>query len=155
MKTIAFFQCFLIATSLSLQLKSQDQPKGQLWYCYEERIKPGESITYKELSRELVEFCEKERFEYSFFTWETGDMSYQYWTPISSLDDVELIEMAWGALLKKWEANKVNAISATKNSNFSKTVRGLPELDFNPDPPRIAIEEVNFAIWTELYLIPG
>ena len=82
-------------------------------------------------------------------------MSYQYWTPISSLDDVELIEMAWGALLKKWDADKVNAISATKNSNFSKTVRSLPELDFNPDPPRISVEEVNFEIWTEFYLIPG
>ena len=154
MKATTALLAMLLCICLLTPLSAQDDTKGQLWYCYEETVKPGEESVYKELSKELLELCKQNNFPFPIYTWTPAEFKYQLWSPINTLNDIEKIEDAWNKITESWGQEKYATFNKTKVKNTSYTSRGRDDLHYMPENPRIKMEDVNYSVWQEILFIP-
>jgi hypothetical protein len=139
-----------------LQLEAQDEnQKDQLWYCWEETVKPELWEEYLELSKEMLEVCKEENFPYPIFTWNHRSMVYELWSPLNSLTEIDSLDAAWMKIIKKWGEEKYEAFTQTKLHNYSKTVTILGDLTYMPENPELTEDERTYGRWIEIYLKPG
>lgn len=140
-----FLQCTSVFT--------QDETEGQKWYCYEEVIIPALLNEYASLSMEIVDLCKEKEFPYTFHVWSSDGFSFQLWTPINSLDDIEGLNKAWKGLLEDWDKDKLERFTKTKLKNFSSVIAMQPELTYEPQTSRLTLDEIGFSEWKEYYLV--
>lgn len=150
----------LIITSLILfvgiiMISGQAEKKEQQWYCVAETVKPDMREQYLELSQELIQLCKEENFPFAFHTWSYHPMEFELWSPLESLDDIEMIKNEWEKIIKKWGEEKYAAFNATKIKNYTKTCNVRWDLQFYPSMPDYNLENANYERWIEIYLKPG
>lgn len=138
-----------------LQLSAQEEKDEQIWYCWEETVKPEMIEEYLVLSKELIDLCKQEGFPFPYFTWTRRSMVYELWTPINSLNDIETMDEEWMKVLKKWGEEKYAAFSRTKLHHYSKAITIQGDLTFMPENPKYTGDERNYGRWIEIYLKPG
>ncbi len=139
-----------------LQLEAQDrQQKEQLWYCWEETVKPEMIEEYLELSKEWLQICKEENYPFQIFTWNHRSMVYEYWSPLNSISDIDKIYPAWSKVIAKWGEEKFEALNRTKLHHYSKTITILGDLTYMPENPELRGDERNYGRWIEIYLKPG
>jgi hypothetical protein len=139
-----------------LQLEAQDEnQKDQLWYCWEETVKPELWEEYLELSKEMLQLCKEESFPYPIFTWTHSSMVYELWSPLNSLSEIDSLHAAWKRIHKKLGEEKYEAFNQTKLHNYSKTITILNDLSYTPEDPEFAGDERIFGRWIEIYLKTG
>lgn len=157
MKKHFYAALILVAMVLfpALQLNAQEEKNEQIWYCWEETVKPDMIEEYLTLSKELLELCKQENFSYPIVTWTRKSMVYELWSPVSSLNEIDSIENEWAKILKIWGDEKYAAFSQTKLQHYSKTVTLQGDLGYMPEDPQIKPEERNYGRWIEIYLKPG
>jgi hypothetical protein len=143
-----------IALFPALQLKAQEETSDQLWYCWEETVRPDKIDEYLELSKEVLELCKKENYPYSFFVWTRRSMVFENWAPIGSLDDIDRIGEEWAKILNIWGKEKTEAYNKTKMKHFSKTCTIFEDMAYMPESPE-AGETRTYGRWIEMYLKPG
>ena len=156
MKKVKTILIALIVLGLYIpNINAQDEEKEELWYCWEETVKPEKIDEYLELSIEFIELCKQNEFPFAFFTWSAKPFTYELWTPISSFSDIEKINDAWDKIVEKLGAKKHAAFQNTKicNRRFTCTIRN--ELSYNPKNPDYARNEFNYAKWIEVYIKDG
>lgn len=154
MKATTALMAMLLCICLLTPLSAQENTKGQLWYCYEETVKPAEESVYKELSKELLELCKQNNFPFPIYTWTPGEFKFQLWSPINSLDDIDKIGDAWNEITESWDQEKYAIFNKTKVKNSSFTCRGRKDLHYQPENPRIDQNDVTYSVWQEIYFIP-
>jgi hypothetical protein len=138
------------------QVEAQEEKQNdQLWYCWEETVKPELWEEYLELSKEMLEVCKEENFPYPIFTWTHSSMVYELWTPLNSLSEIDSLDAAWENIIKKWGEEKYEAFNGTKLHNYSKTVTILGDLSYMPENPELTGDERIYGHWIEIYLKPG
>ena len=142
--------CFCLLSPLS----AQEEKKGQLWYCYEETVKPGEVKVYMDLSKEMLELCKQNNFPFPIYTWTPGEFKYQLWSPINTLNDIDKIEDAWNKITEKLGQEKYATFNKTKVKNTTFTCRGRLDLHYQPENPRYTTDDVSFGVWQEILFIP-
>ncbi len=139
-----------------LQLEAQDEnQKDQLFYCWEETVKPEMFEEYLDLSKELLQLCKTENFPYPIFTWTHSSMVYELWTPLNSLSEIDSLHSAWTKIIKKWGEEKYAAFNRTKLRNYSKTITILSDLEYMPEDLEYNGNERIYGRWIEIYLKPG
>lgn len=139
-----------------LQLEAQDEnQKDQLFYCWEETVKPEMIEEYLELSKELLQLCKEENFPYPIFAWTHSSMVYELWTPLNSLSEIDSLHAAWTKIIKLWGEEKYEAFNGTKLHNFSKTITILSDLDYTPADLEYTGDERIYGRWIEIYLKTG
>lgn len=126
----------------------------QLWYCWEETVKPDKVDEYLALSKEVIELCKKENYPFRFFTWSRSFGVYEWWGPIDNLGEINRIEEEWTRILKIWGEEKVKAYTETKLKHYSKTCTLMGDLAYFP-ANRDPNEPLTYGRWIELYLKPG
>lgn len=152
------FYAGLMALALILfsvpHLHAQEESKDQLWYCWEETVRPDMVDEYLALNKELIELCKEENYPFLWYAWSRNYGSYEFWFPISSLDDIQKIEKEWPLILKAWGEEKAEAYTRTIMANYSKTATFMGDLaHFSEDPdPGIPF---TYGRWIELYMRPG
>jgi len=138
-----------------LQLNAQEEKSEQIWYCWEETVKPEMIEEYLALSKELVDLSKQVNYPFPYYTWNRRSMVYERWAPISSLDDIETIYEEWMKVLKEWGEEKSAAFSQTQLHYYSKTSTVQGDLTFMPENPKSTNDERNYGRWIEIYLKPG
>jgi len=139
-----------------LQLEAQDVKQNeQLYYCWEETVKPEMIDEYLELSKELLLLCKEENFPYPIYTWNHRSMVYELWSPLNSLTEIDSLHAAWTKIIKKWGEENYEAFNRTKLHNYSKTINILSELAYMPEDPELTEDERNYGRWIEIYLKVG
>jgi len=138
-----------------LHLNAQEEKNEQIWYCWEETVKPEMIEEYLTLSKEMIDLCKQENFPYPIVTWIRKSMVYELWSPVSSLNEIDSIENEWAKILKIWGEEKYAAFNQTKLHNYSKTITLQGDLGYMPEDPQIKPEERNYGRWIEIYLKPG
>ena len=151
---VMFLAVMLLLPMLQLEAQEENQNE-QLWYCWEETVKPDMLEEYLELSKEMLEVCKEENFPYPFFTWNHSSMVYELWTPLNSLTEIDSLEAAWTKIHKKWGGEKYETFNQTKLYNYSKIVTILNDLGYMPDDPEYNANERIFGRWIDIYLKPG
>ena len=124
-----------------LQLSAQEEKNEQIWYCWEETVKPEMIEEYLTLSEEMIDLCKQENFPYPIVTWIRKSMVYELWSPVSSLNEIDSIENEWAKILKIWGEEKYAAFNQTKLHNYSKTITLQGDLGYMPEDPQIKPEE--------------
>lgn len=154
MKTTTALLAIVLCICLLSPLFAQDETKGQLWYCYEETVKPADEKIYTELSKELLELCKQNDFPFPIYTWTPGEFKFQLWSPINTLNDIGKIEDEWNKIIESWDQEKYATFNKTKVKNRSFTCRGRKDLHYQPENPRYKMEDVTFSFWQEVLFKP-
>jgi len=154
MKRLTTLLTILILFSFGYVVNAQEE-EDQIYYCYEEIVSPDKLDDYWQIAKEIAELCKEKEFPYTFYTWTTGDFKYQLWTPIKSLDEIDKMDQAWLALYKDWDNEKLAKFRKSKITNYSYTMTGKPDLNYQPEEPRLKEGEGQFVYWQEFYLFPG
>lgn len=146
---------FLILIATINHTHAQEEKNEQLYYGWEETVKPEYLNEYLELSQELIELCKQEKFSFPFSTWQAQPMVYQLWHPITSLNDIESINNEWDKILEKWGEKKYTTFNKTKmhNNRLAVTIRN--DLEFIPRNPDCKRDEIMYELSREIYLKPG
>ena len=150
--SIAVFLMLIATINLTY---AQEEKNEQLYYGWEETVKPEHLNEYIELSQELVELCKQEKFSLTFYTWWVRPMVCQLWYPITSLNDIESINNEWDKILEKWGEEKYAAFNNTKMHNNRLTCIDKKELEFIPQNPDCERDEIKYEFGREIYLKPG
>jgi len=155
MKTTITLMAMLLCFCLLSPLSAQEEKKGQLYYCYEETVNPGYVNEYFEYSKEMLELCKETNFPFPFYTWSNGEFKFQLWTPINSLDDIDIISESWNKVIKELGKEKYAKFNETKPKSFSFTIRGQADLHYQPENPRYNEGENTFCKYREYYIVSG
>ncbi len=145
----------VIALFSLLQLNAQEEKNEQHWFCWEESANPAMIDEYLELCNELVELCKQENYPFPYYTWTRDPMVFERWTPINSLNDIDVIGDEWEKILKIWGDEKRVAHEKTMLKHYSKTVSMQSELFYMPENPEHNGYDWTYGRWIELYLKPG
>lgn len=138
------------------QLEAQDVGQSnQLYYCWEETVKPEYIQEYMAFYRELIGICEEVNYPFPIVTWEARHMVFQFWSPLNSLSDIETIPEAWGRVIEKFGVEKYQSLQNTILYKYAKTATILGELTYLPADPETSFEERVYCRWIEIYLKPG
>lgn len=153
-KFTTILTAFLVLGLFIPNLNAQEK-KGQLWYCWEETVKPGKIDEYLALSKEFIELCKQEKFPFEFYTWQAKPFIYELWTPIDTHNDIEKIEAEWDKITAKLGEEKYAFFNKTKlnNKKFTCTIRD--DLRYSPVDPDYGRNEFAFALWIEVYIKSG
>jgi len=139
-----------------LQLEAQDVKQNeQLWFCWEETVKPEMIDEYLELSKEVMLLCKEENHPYPIYTWNQSPMVFEYWSPLNSLAEIDSISTAFEKIFKKLGEEKFEALNRNKLHNYSKTITILSELAYMPEDPELTDDERIYGRWIEIYLKTG
>lgn len=144
----------LILGLITIKLNAQEKSE-QLWYCWEETIKPAYLDDYLAISKELIEICKQEKFQFAFYTWSSKPFVYELWYPLKSLNDIPETDKAWEKLVEKYGKEKYAAFNNTKvrNRSYSMSIRN--DLQYIPENPDFNRNDALFSLWKEYSLIPG
>lgn len=134
---------------------SAQEEREQLWYCWEETVKPEKIEEYKKLSVEFIDLCSEYIFPFSFYTWSSKPFTFELWTPIESLNDIEKIEKAWDQMAEKLGVEKYDAFRKTRLHNKSYTCTVKNDLCYIPKDPDYPRKDIRYQQWTEIYLKEG
>ncbi len=155
MKSLKFnLVTFLLVGFISLNIAAQEKSE-QLWYCWEETVKPAYLDDYLAMSKQLIEICKQEKFPYAFNTATSKPFVYELWYPVNSMDIVPEIDKAWEKVVEKFGAEKYAAFNNTKVKNCSYSTSGRSDLQYNPKNPDYNRDEANCNFWKVYSLIPG
>lgn len=153
MRKLTLLLSAILTLIFSTQINAQE--KDQLWYCWEETVKPEYIDEYLALSRAFLELCKSEDFPFTVFTWQAKPFTYELWSPINSLNDIEKLNTAWKDLSEKLGEEKFKAFQNTKLHNRSYTCTIKNDLSYNPENPEYGRNELVFCRWIELYIQEG
>ena len=145
---------FLMLGFITLNTAGQEK-KEQLWYCWEETVKPAYLDDYFAMSKELIGICKQEKFPYAFITLTSKPFIYELWYPVNSLNDVPEIDKAWEKVIEKFGTEKYAAFNNTKVKNSSYSTSGRTDLNYDPKNPDFSRDEAGGTFWKLYSLIPG
>lgn len=134
---------------------AQEEKSEQLWYCWEEIVKPELVSDYFDLNKKLVEICKEENFKFTFHTFTSGDFKYRWYHPINSLGDIDEVEKEWDRIMEKFGSDNLATFQNTLLSHNSFTLTEKSELSFIPEEPRFSIDSIKYMRIQEFYVIPG
>lgn len=155
MKSLKFnLATFLLLGFTSLNIGAQEKSE-QLWYCWEETVKPGFIDEYLAFSKELIGICKQEKFSYAFITATPKPFVYELWYPVNSLDIIPEIDKAWEKVVGKFGSDKYAAFNNTKVKNSSYSTSGRPDLNYDPKNPDFSENEASVYFCKVYSLIPG
>jgi hypothetical protein len=153
MKKLILLLSAILTLVVSTQITAQE--KDQLWYCWEETVKPEKIDDYLAFSKEFLELCKSENFPFPVFTWQAKPFTYELWSPINSLNDIEILNTAWKDLSEKLGEEKFKTFQGAKLHNRSYTCTIKNELSYHPENPEYGRNELMYARWIELYIKDG
>ena len=135
---------------------TQAQENGkQLWYCWEETVKPEMIEQYLEISKDFLELYKSENFPYAIITWQSQPFVYGLWTPINSLADIEKISEASMKIVEKLGTEKYAAFNNTKIHNREYMITMKNDLTYTPANPDYNFNELVYEQSRFLYIKPG
>lgn len=155
MKKSIALACMLMLTVLfALNTTAQDKEK-QLWLVGEERVKPEMIEQYYEVSQELKELCMAEKFPYIYNVWNPQPFNYSLWYPIEEMNDISRIEEAWDAIIEKFGAENFRRFEECIESQTNKLMVAQLNLSYEPETPRLGLEEIGYSYMQEIYVKKG
>ncbi len=154
MKKLTFGLAAILLLSTSISIIAQEKNE-QLWYCWEETVKPEMIDKYLELSKEFLNLYKSEKFPFAIFTWQAQPFTYELWTPINSLADIEKISEASRKIVEKLGKEKYAEFNSTKMCNREYMCTMKNDMIYTPDNPDLTINEIGYELAIELYIKPG
>ena len=154
MKKIILLLPIVIGFTCIVQVNAQENNE-QLWYCWEETVMPERIDQYLEISKEFLALYKSEEFPFPIFTWQPKPFTYELWSPINSLADIEKINDAAIGIIEKLGEEKFTAFKETilQFREFTCTIKN--DLQYTPANPDVGRNEFEYCLWIELYLKPG
>jgi|GEM_PF-1015327 len=154
MKKLTFiiiaFSLFAISANVTAQEKNE-----QLWYCWEETVKPEMIEQYLELSNDFLELYRSENFPFAIYTWQAQPFVYELWSPINSIADIEKISESSAKIVEKLGSEKYAAFNNTKLHNREYTCTIKNDLSYTPANPDHNYNELIYEQCRVLYIKPG
>jgi hypothetical protein len=154
MKKLTFLLSAILLLILTTKVSAQEN-NDQLWYCWEETVKPENIDDYLAISKEFLDLCKSENFPFPVFTWRAKPYTYELWSPINSLNDIEKLNTAWKDLSEKLGEEKFKAFQNTKLHNRGYTCTIKNDLSYDPANPEYGRNELKYSTWIELYIKEG
>ena len=158
MKKLFHAALFLAVMVLCPVFHLEAQEAGQtdqLYYCWEETVKPEFIQDYLTFYRELIGICREVSYPFPIVTWEARHMVFQFWSPLNSLSEIGTIPGAWGGVIERFGMEKYQSLQNTILYKYAKTATVLSDLTYLPDDPNTFLEERDYCRWIEMYLKPG
>ena len=153
-KLVTFFATLMLLQIVTINSNAQGK-KEQLYLVGEEVVKPEMSNQYLELNKELLAFCIKEKFPFTYYIWTTGDFKYYLWYPIESMNDVTKISAAWDSIVAHYGTEKFKRFSECVEYSIDKIIVTRSDLSYEPPESRLKGDEGTYCYWQEFYLKKG
>ena len=154
MKKLTFIFIVISLFAISKNGIAQDKNE-QLWYCWEETVKPEMINEYLELSNDFLELYKSENFPFAIYTWQKQPFRYELWTPINSLSDIDKITEASMKIAEKLGVEKYAAFKNTILHNKEYTLTMRNDLQCTPENPIYTNDEINFEFCISVYIKSG
>ncbi len=151
-----------LSVLFTLSAYAADPPKPQLFLVHDETAMPSMMTQYESATKDLIKaFSEKKVTSPSFMvnTYMTSDFHYIYLTPISSWAQIDSVYKDWmGAAdtvgKEKW-ADIMKRGNGAMISYDDAVAARRDDLSYQPENPRLKMEEMPFARVDYYYLKPG
>jgi hypothetical protein len=146
----------------SLSAYAADPPKPQLFLIHEETANPSMITQYEGATKDLFKaFAEKKVTSPSFIvnTYMTMDFHYLYITPIANWAQMDTVSKDWMSASdtvgkEKWLDIMKRGNGAMASYDEAVAAR-RDDLSYQPENPRLKMEEMPFARVDYYYLKPG
>lgn len=150
-----FIIVLLLASIGGIHTFAQGEDNGQLWFCWEASVKPPLRDQFIKLQLDFQSKLKENDFPYRFSTWSDGNFAYHFFYPVDSYNDKNDIYEALGAIAQQWGEDNFTKMWETVQSHRTYFIKSLPAMSYSPEEPRLANEEMTFAIWDMSYIKPG
>jgi len=146
----------------SLSAYAADPPKSQLFLIHEETVNPSMVTQYEGATRDLVKaFADKKVTSPTFIvnTYMTSDFHYLYITPIANWAQMDTVSKDWMSAPEivgkdRW-LDLMKRGSGAMTSYDEAVASRRDDLSYQPENPRLKMEEMPFARVDYYYLKPG
>lgn len=146
----------------TLSAHAADPPRQQLFLIHEETVNPSTVAQYESATKDLVKaFADKKVSSPTFIlnTYMTSDFHYLYITPISGWAQLDTISKDWMGASEmigkdKWR-DLMKRGSAAMSSYDEAVAARRDDLSYQPENPRLKMEEMPYARVDYYYLKPG
>ena len=154
MKKITFLLITILFFEFTANVTAQEKNE-QLWYCWEETVKPEMIDQYLELSNDFLELYKSENFPFAIYTWQAQPFVYELWTPINTLADIDKIAEASMKIVEKLGDEKYAAFNNTKLYNREYTCTIKNDISYNPKNPDYNFNELIYEQCRILFIKSG
>ena len=142
---------------MPLICSSQEEKDYQAYWIHEDRVKPGMTDEYEQISKDLVAACKEHNVqETMWLTMELNDNSYIYITPIANMASLD--EDGFKTLSEKMGADKMQALFSRFDPTYDEhgdyVVYLNKKLSYMPGGVSQTIEGQNYRTLYYNYVTP-
>jgi hypothetical protein len=156
----AFGTCAALAL-LAAAAGAQQPPTGQWYLLHQEAAKPSMVAEFESTTKEFIALVTQHRAtmpDFSFNCLQGEDFMYTFVVPIQGFAGVDKVMANFGAYMQA-AGPKAAEIFSRSGASFEYTnewvVAHAPELSYQPDKPRVKIEDAKYLQYTLYYVMPG
>ncbi|UCE94379.1 MAG: hypothetical protein JSV73_03645 [Flavobacteriaceae bacterium] len=147
----------MLMISMPLLLSSQEEKSYQAYWIHEDRVKPGMTDEYEQISKDLVAACKEHNVtETKWLAMALNDNSYLYVSPVDKMADLDIDGFA--TLSEKMGKDKVSALfdryNATYDEHGDYIVYLNKELSYMPGGVSQTVEGQNYRTLYYNYVTP-
>jgi hypothetical protein len=160
MKRLSLVASLVVLFTLSVY--AADPPKPQLFLIHEETAMPSMITQYEASTKDLIKaFADKKMTSSSFMvnTYMTNDFHYLYMTPIANWAQIDSVYKDWmtadATVGKERWADIMKRGGAAMVSYDDAVAARRDDLSYQPENPRLKMEEMPYARVDYYYLKPG
>ncbi len=151
--SIAF--CLIVCFTFATSSGQDSEPKGQLWFCWEATVNPTLSSQFIELQKDFQGLFKENDFPYAISGWTDNNFHYYFFYPVKSYNDKNDIYDALRTIIPQLGEEKWEKMWGTIMSHRTYFLKSLPEMSYTAEERRFSNDEMKYAIWDMLYVIPG
>jgi hypothetical protein len=149
---------FVICLCAFPTLSQGEEEETSLVYVRENYVKLSMAGQFEEACRELVAHLKKTNHPHPMYTWVSDNLWYAF-IPVKNLGDIDTKWDEFNAVMGKMKKDKYQEVLRKWNESIEYqkdyVYRYLPEYSYAPEKPRLKPEEMQYAIWDMMYVIPG
>jgi hypothetical protein len=136
---------------------AQEEKSYQAFWVHEDRVKPGMTETYENVTKDLVAACKEHNVQDTqWITLRMNDNTYLYVSPIKSMADLD--KNGFATLSDKMGADKMNALFTRYNETYNKhgdyVIYLNKGLSYQPGGISQTVEGENYRVMYYNYVTP-
>jgi hypothetical protein len=143
-----------IAQFLAIAVMAQ-QAENKLWMATEMVVKSDQVPGFEESFREIVRLFGELDYPYPWITFQSNGFTYFYFVEMESLGDYDQIVEKSSETWKDIDSSVLGKFLSAIDSYKRFTISSMNEFSYSPENPRLASNEMNYAIWDVHYIKSG
>jgi hypothetical protein len=156
-----FLTLFAAVALFAGALAAQAPPAGQWYLLHQEQAKPSKVADFESSTKEFIALVNQHRAtmpDFSFNCLQGEDFMYTFVVPIQGFGGVDKVMANFGAYMQA-AGPKAAEIFSRSGASYEYTnewvVAQAPELGYQPEKPRLKIEDAKFFHYSMYHLMPG